>query len=176
MTRFCPQCGAPVPEGARFCNKCGTPLVPTQPQAGTAPAAQYPPPPNYQQTSGFGQYPYQQPYQAAPSTGNLKSNIGALLCYPLSFVTGIIFLVLTPYNRDRFIKFHAYQSIFFFIALFIASIAFRIFLPRPLEVPLLGLLRLLFLAVTGFLMYKAYQGERFKLPIVGDLAEQQAEK
>jgi uncharacterized membrane protein len=186
MTRFCSQCGATVLENARFCNKCGAQLAPTQPQSGVNTSTQYTPPTqqDYQQTSSYNQYPYQQPYQqpyqaqspSAGSAGDLKSNIAGMLCYPLSFLTGIIFLVLSPYNRDRFIKFHAYQSIFFFAALFVANIVFSIVLPWPLERTLAALLRLAFLVGTGFSMYKAYQGEKFKLPLIGDFAEQQADK
>lgn len=175
MTRFCHQCGNAVAEGTRFCNKCGTPLAPTQPQTGT----QYQKPPGFQgsgqQTPGYGQYPYQQPYQA-PAAGDLKPNIAGMLCYPLSFVTGIIFLALAPYNRDRFIKFHAYQSIFFIVALFLVSLALGIMLPWRLERVMMGLLRLVFFAGTGYSMYKAYLGERFKLPVIGEYAERQADK
>ena len=175
MTRFCHQCGAQVADGMRFCNKCGTPLLPTQPQTGT----QQQQTPNYQQTPGYGQYPYQQPHQAqgrAATGGDLKPNIAGLLCYPLSFVTGILFLALAPYNRDRFVKFHAYQSIFLFAALFVANIVLGIVLPWRLEIPMMGLLRLVFLAGTGYSMYKAYLGETFKLPLIGDWAERQSQK
>lgn len=176
MTRFCPQCGASLQEGMRFCNKCGTPLVPTQPQTAQPPPGQYAPP-NYQAPpAGYGQYPYQQPQYPPTGASDLKSNIAGMLCYPLSFITGVIFLILNPYNKDRFVKFHAYQSIFFFGALFLASIVFQILLPWRLEVAVFALLRLVFLAGTGFSMYKAYHGEQFKLPLIGDLAETQANK
>lgn len=182
MTRFCSQCGATVLENARFCNKCGAQLAPTQPQSGPGTSQYTPPAQDYQQqTPGYNQYPYQQsyqqPYQAQSSgASDLKSNVAAMLCYPLSFLTGIIFLVLSPYNRDRFIKFHAYQSIFFFVTLFVANIVLGIFLPWPLERTMAALLRLAFLVGTGFSMYKAYQGEKFKLPLIGEFAEQQANK
>jgi len=179
MTQFCHQCGNAIAAGTRFCNKCGTPLAPTQPQTG----APYQAPPGFQsgaqsggqQTPGYGQYPVQQPYQQ-PAAGDLKPNIAGMLCYPLSFVTGIIFLALAPYNRDRFVKFHAYQSIFFIVALFAVSIALGIVLPWPLERMMKGLLRLVFFGGTAYSMYKAYLGERFKLPIIGNYAERQADK
>ena len=98
-----------------------------------------------------------------------------MLCYPLSFITGILFLVLAPYNRDRFVRFHAWQSIFFFLAMLLLSLALQV-LPWPFEWMALYSLRLLALGGTGWLMYKAYQGERFKLPLVGDWAENQASK
>lgn len=98
-----------------------------------------------------------------------------MLCYPLSFITGILFLALTPYNRDRFVRFHAWQSIFFFLTLLVSSIALRI-LPWPLEWIFISALRLLALGGTGWLMYKAYNNEWFKAPLIGDWAENQASK
>ncbi|MFN0084432.1 MAG: zinc-ribbon domain-containing protein [Blastocatellia bacterium] len=174
MTRFCHQCGTQVQEAQRFCNKCGAPLVSTQP---TVPPGQYAPPqsPGYPQTPGYGQYPYQ-PSQPPAASGELRPHIAAMLCYPLSVITGILFLILTPYNRNRFIKFHAYQAIFFFAALLVLNVALRVLLPWPLEGVMLGFLRMLALGGTAYSMYKAYQGEKFKLPLLGDLAEQQADK
>ncbi|MFN0107574.1 MAG: zinc-ribbon domain-containing protein [Blastocatellia bacterium] len=186
MTKYCIQCGAEVAETARFCNKCGTQLLPTQPQ--TAPPAGYQQPnyqqapPNYQQQyqqPGFSQPPYQQPYHPQPVGGELKPNVAGLLCYPLSLVTGILFLALSPYNKDRFVKFHAYHSIFFFIAMFILSIVISILgipLPWRMARTLSNLHSLLWLAGTGWSMFQAYQGKTAKLPFIGDLAETQANK
>lgn len=188
MNKFCIQCGAQVAETARFCNKCGTQLLPTQPQ--TPPAGYQPPtyqtPPEHQQQyqqPGFGQqqyqHPYQTPYQPRPTGGELTSNMAGMLCYPLLLVTGILFLVLSPYNKDRFVRFHAYQAIFFAIALFILSIVIGILgipLPWRMERMLSNLHTLIWLAGTGWSMYQAYKGEMFKLPIIGDLAETQANK
>ena len=98
-----------------------------------------------------------------------------MLCYPLSFISGILFLVLTPYNKDRFVRFHAWQSIFFFVALLVLSIVFRV-LPWPLENMLLSALMLVALGGTGWSMYKAYNNEQFKLPLIGEWAENQSSK
>src|SRR5262245_7730099 len=124
MDKFCTQCGARVEEAAKFCKKCGARLAPTQPAQQSAPTVNYQTS-NYQQPSNFGpgQSPYQPPYQPpyhgayqSPAQNvDLKPNVAGMLCYPLSFITGMLFLVLTPYNRDRFVRFHAWQSIFFFI-------------------------------------------------------------
>ncbi len=188
MAKFCSQCGSQVTETQRFCNKCGVQLQPTQPAAGgySAPAANYPnpetpkyqTPPEYQQP-GYGQMPYQQPYQPPVASGDLKPNIAGALCYPLSFVTGILFLVLTPYNKDRFVRFHAYQSIFFFAAILALNIALGILgivLPWRLERLLDRAVDLLSFGGTLWLIYQAYRGEKFKMPVIGDLAETQAEK
>src|SRR5215475_13356321 len=138
MAKFCTQCGAQVDETAKFCKKCGARLAPTQSSGYGAPTITDQPSnyqsSNYQQPPGFGpgQSPYQQPYQAPAPQADLKPNIAGMLCYPLSFITGILFLVLTPYNRDRFVKFHAWQSILFSLAMVILSIALRL-LPYPLD-------------------------------------------
>ena len=175
MTKFCIQCGAQVAETARFCNKCGTSLLPTQPtQAGEAPTRHYQSP-GYQQPPNYGQMPYQAPYQSPAANADLKPNVAGMLCYPLSIITGILFLVLAPYNKDRFVRFHAWQSIFFFLVMLVLSFALRI-LPWFLEWIFISALQLLALGGTGWLMYKAYNNEMFKLPVVGDWAEKQASK
>ncbi|HKX28078.1 MAG TPA: zinc-ribbon domain-containing protein [Blastocatellia bacterium] len=189
MARFCTQCGSSISEAARFCNKCGAKLAPTQPasQPQSQPAAN--PSITYQAPQGesnYGQGPYQQPpYQApypqpsAAANADLKPNIAALLCYPLSFVTGILFLVLTPYNKDPLVRFHAYQSIFFFVAMLALNIVLGIFsivTPWFIDNLIYLGLRLLALGGTGWLMYQAYQGQKFKFPVIGDLAETQASK
>lgn len=196
MTKFCSQCGAQVTDTARFCNKCGTQLTPAQPApspsagAYSAPSANYQTPnyqtpPNYQQQyqqPGFGQSPNQMPYQqpyAQSAANDLKPNIAGLLCYPLSFITGILFLVLPPYNKDRFVRFHAYQSIFFCLAMVALSIAIwvlGIVLPWRLEVLIDRLFDLLKYGGTAWMMYQAYRGEKFKMPVIGDLAETQSNK
>jgi uncharacterized membrane protein len=185
MAKFCTQCGASASEGARFCNRCGAKLMPTQPAP--QPETAYKTPPG---GPSYGQNPYQPPFQApysqsgapgSPAAGaDLRPNVAGLLCYPLSFVTGILFLVLAPYNKDPFIRFHAYQSIFFFVAMLALNITAGIFAAlNPVDVfdalIFLGL-RLLALGGTGWLMYQAYQGNRYKLPVIGDLAEAQAAK
>src|SRR5215471_19211799 len=181
MAKFCTQCGAQVDETAKFCKKCGAKLAPTQSSGYSAPTINDQSPnyqsSNYQAPPGFGpgQPPYQQPYQAPAPQADLKPNIACMLCYPLSFITCILFLVLTPYNRDRFVRFHAWQSIFFFVALTVLSIVFRV-LPGFLEDMLLSALTLVALGGTGWSMYKAYQNEQFKLPLIGEWAENMASK
>lgn len=188
MTKFCTQCGATVNEAARFCNKCGTLLAATQPTTpsatpGTAPTLKYGQQPGYdptQQAPPYQPYPSQyQPPQPPAAQADLKPNVAGMLCYPLSVITGLIFLVLAPYNRDRFVRFHAYQSIFFFVALLALNIAVNVLgivLPWRVERMLDGMLNLMGLAGSIWLMYQAYQGQTFKLPVIGDWAERQANK
>lgn len=105
----------------------------------------------------------------------LGENIEGALCYSFGFVTGIIFLFLE--DENKFVKFHAIQSIIVFLPLFIIYIAI-IFLPMvgllmnmmswPIIIPILSLIIVIFWL---FMMYKAFVGEIYKLPIIGDFAE-----
>jgi len=100
------------------------------------------------------------------STG-LQPNVAALLSYVAGFITGIIFFVLEKENK--FVRFHAMQSIITFGALFVLQMAcvFLVFL-----VVLVPILNLIGLILWIILMIKAYQGEMFKLPVIGNIAEQ----
>ncbi len=99
----------------------------------------------------------------------IDENIEGLLCYVLVFITGIVFLVLEKENK--FVRFHAMQSIVTFLPLFIIAIVIG-------WIPVLGsmiamLIGLLELVLWLLLMFKAYKGEKYKLPIAGDFAEKQ---
>ncbi|MCA2970861.1 MAG: hypothetical protein INH43_20280 [Acidobacteriaceae bacterium] len=113
----------------------------------------------------------------------MPNNVAATLCYALGIITGVLFLFLEPYNRDRSIRFHAWQSIFTFGGAFALQIGLSIMgLIATRIFGLLGFLvglvsfgvSLLTLGLWIFLMVKAYQGERFSLPVIGPLAEQKA--
>jgi len=113
----------------------------------------------------------------------MSSNVAGLLTYILGFITGIIFLVIEPYKNDKFVRFHAFQSIFLSAVWIIFRIVWgsivmgMIWGPFSALWALLGLISMLislaFLACVLFLMYKAYNNERFKLPIIGELAAKQ---
>jgi len=109
--------------------------------------------------------------RAAPdSSTGLDPNIAGALCYLVGFVTGIVFLVIE--KRDRCVRFHAYQSVGTFGTLFVLS-----FLASAL--PFIGWILALILTPISLilwivLMVKAFQGERFSLPVVGDWAEERA--
>jgi uncharacterized membrane protein len=120
-----------------------------------------------------------QPMPAAPG---LTDNLAGLVCYVLGFITGVLFLVIQPYNRNKFIRFHAFQSIFFNIAMIALMIGLSIIGVAlhmiPMMWALMGLLHLVVwlgsLAIWILLLIKAYQGQRWKVPIIGDMAEKQA--
>jgi len=97
----------------------------------------------------------------------MEANVAALLSYLLIFITGIIFYVLEKENK--FVRFHAMQSIVVFGSLFALSIMlqFAVFILWPL----IAILNIAGIILWVILMVKAYQGEYFKLPIAGDIAE-----
>ena len=115
----------------------------------------------------------------SPISGSsgLSDQAAGILAY-VTIIPAIIFLVLEPYNRNRFIRFHSFQCIFLCIAIIIVRIGLR-FLRF---IPGMYWILLPISAVIGFgcfilwllLLLKAYQGQMWKLPVVGDLAEQQA--
>jgi uncharacterized membrane protein len=110
---------------------------------------------------------------AEKSSTGLDANIAATLSYVLGFVTGIVFFVLE--KDSPFVKFHALQSTIFFLAyVIIWSVLWTVawWIMWLLALPIWLAVVVLWLV----LMLKAYQGERFKLPVIGDIAEQQAAK
>ena len=111
------------------------------------------------------------PPPPASSQGGLESNIAAALAYLP--ILAIVWLLVEPYSKDRFIKFHSVQS----LGLAVVSIGLSIVLGM---IPILGWIMLLFLPLVIFVAavmcaVKAYQKEKFKLPLIGDFAEKQAE-
>jgi uncharacterized membrane protein len=102
------------------------------------------------------------------STG-LQPNVAGLLCYLFGWITGIIFLVLEKDNQ--FVRFHAVQSIVVFGAATVAYIILGF-------IPVIGWRLTWIIDIAAFilwviLMVKAYQGQMFKLPVAGNIAEQQ---
>ncbi|RME53954.1 DUF4870 domain-containing protein [Candidatus Woesearchaeota archaeon] len=107
------------------------------------------------------------PASTAKTSLGIDENIEAVLAYLLAFFTGIAFLLIEKENR--FVRFHAMQSTITFAGLFVLSFVLGF-------IPLLGMLLSLLLTIFAIILWiicliKAYQGERFKLPIAGDLAE-----
>jgi len=153
---FCPKCGAQMAEGTTFCGSCGAPV------GGAAPSMA----------------------PAAAASSGMASNVAGLLTYVLGFITGIIFLVIEPYKNDKFVRFHAFQSIFFNVAIVVFWIAFTLlstilglisFGVLGIVMGLLGLvISLLILVFWIFLMYKAYNNERYMIPYIGPLAAKQS--
>jgi len=150
----------------------------------------------YQQQQGYQQppqqqgYPQQGGYGAPPPApaGGMEENVAGAICYVLTIITGILFLVLEPYNKNRNIRFHAFQAIFLGLAMIAVSIIFSILIGILVSVMIstgaIGLVRvigmlgwLINLAELGiviFMAYKTYNRELVVLPIIGPLAQKQA--
>ena len=142
---FCASCGSPV-EG-RFCGKCGTPVGSSVPPEGT-------------------------PVPDAVPVSGLSENVASALCYILGLITGILFLLLAPYNQNPNVRFHAFQSIFLSAA-WIAIDIVSGFLGLFYLAPLFGLAGLV---LTIYMVVVTYQGRKVVLPVIGPFAEQQAGK
>ncbi|MBO0912417.1 MAG: hypothetical protein J2P13_11545, partial [Acidobacteria bacterium] len=125
----------------------------------------------------------------------LAPNIAGALAYAAGLITGIVFLVLEPYRRERYVRFHAWQSIGFSLAWIavwvpwrmVASILAgtatgapplasggRVALPALLIAALNRSLWLAGFLFWAFLLLKAYGGEQFRIPLIGKLAAGQA--
>ncbi len=153
MPRFCTSCGAQLTDTASFCPSCGRPAG----QAGG-------------EGTGTAAAP-------APVTGGLTDNVAGMLAY-ITIIPAIVFLVMEPYNKKPFVRFHAFQCLFIAVASFVLGIALMI----VGMIPVLGWMTLLLAPIVWILvlivvivcLLKAYQGQIWKLPVIGDMAEKQA--
>jgi len=152
---FCSKCGNEVAAGAAFCPKCG------QAQAGG------------------------QVIQSSHSADSgMAENVAGLLCYVLGWVTGIIFLLI---DKRPYVRFHAAQSIVVFGGLHVINVIFGIVFGAGfmmmggwssfgLTAALYGLIRLVAFILWILLMVKAYQGEKFQVPVAAGIAQSFAGK
>ena len=106
--------------------------------------------------------------QATTTTATSDENLKGALCYALGFLSGVFFLLTEKENK--FIRFHAMQSTVVFLGIVVFTM-----------IPIIGQILSILVMPLSFilwiiLMYKAYQGEKYKLPMVGDFAEKQVEK
>ena len=157
--RFCEDCGSQLADNSQECAACFNRTQASRPVA----AAKAP---------------------VASHAVGLQPPMAAALSYLAGIITGIIFLVIDPFKADRFVRFHAFQSIFFNVAWIGLWIAWTIvgfvlgavtkglffFIQVPLDI---------FLMVGGFclwafLMFNASQGKAFRLPVIGAIAAKQA--
>ena len=151
---FCSKCGGEVGDGVAFCPKCG------QAQAGGQVAT---------------------PVQSTQS--GMSENVAGLLCYTLGWLTGIVFFLI---DKRPFVKFHAAQSIVVFGGLHIINIAIGIIFGAGMMMggfgafgmgaALYGLISLVALVLWILLMVKAYQGEKFEVPVAAGIAKSFAGK
>ena len=177
---FCQTCGSNLPDGSPTCTACGASQGAAASSAGAMPGSAPGPIPG----SMPGPMPgaMQAPMTAAGA--GLTPNVAGALAYLVGAITGILFLVIDPFKTDRFVRFHAYQAIFFNLAwiafwivwmivgLVLGAVSHGLFFIIQLPINLL-------VTVGGFciwiyLMYSAYQGKTFQLPVIGALAATQA--
>ena len=173
---FCQTCGSSLPDGSPTCTACGASQGVAAPGAmpGSGPIPGPPP----------GPMPGAMPAALPAAGAGLTPNVAGALAYLVGAITGILFLVIDPFKTDRFVRFHAFQSIFFNLAwiafwivwmivgLVLGAISHGLFFIIQLPINLL-------VTVGGFciwiyLMYSAYQGKTFQLPVIGALAATQA--
>jgi len=159
---FCASCGSPV-EG-RFCAKCGATVGVGAPpvSAGVPPAGAATP-------------------QPVAASAGMSDNAASALCYVLGFITGILFLVLDPYNKNKLVRFHAFQSIFLSVGLILIRIVLSILfgiigytMGYMLYFGLMSLVGLASLVIWLYMIIVTYQGKKVVLPIIGSIAQQQA--
>lgn len=144
---FCSVCGTQIPDGSTTCAAHASRVAATVPATSTA------------------------------SSGGLSDNVAGMIAY-ITIIPAIIFLVIEPYNRNRFVRFHAFQCLFFAVAWTVLWIALGI----VAHIPFLGWMTILLwplfslagLIIWIVLLLKANQGQMYKLPVVGDMAEKQA--
>ena len=150
----CGKCGSTVTEGSAFCSVCGSPV-----------------------SAGGG---------ASQGAGaGLAPNVAGALAYLLGLITGILFLAIEPYKRDAFVRFHAFQSIAFNVVVIVfwtiwsnvIAAAFFAFGFLWAVISLVStLIGLAIFAYWLFLMYKAYNSQQYRIPVLGDFAAKQAGK
>jgi uncharacterized membrane protein len=117
------------------------------------------------------------PPTTTAAAGGLTDNVAGMLAY-FTIIPAILFLVMEPYNKSRFVRFHSFQCLFFAVAWTVLWIALNIIV----HIPILGWLTILIWPLVGLagliiwiiLVLKANQGQMYKLPMIGDMAEKQA--
>jgi len=150
---FCNLCGAQIADGTITCAACAARMS----AAAAAPA-------------GAGA-------AAAVPVRAMADNVAGMLAY-ITIIPAIVFLVIEPYNKNRFVRFHSFQSIFFFLAVFVIHIALSAMAVIPFMILLTAPLHLLvFLGTIAMIIVMALKAnacQMWKFPFIGDLAEKQA--
>jgi uncharacterized membrane protein len=143
---FCTHCGKPAPPADAFCRSCGA-RQPTDP-----------------------------PEAAAAAGGGLSPRAASILCYVpwLGWLAAVYVLASVKFQQTRDVRFHAYQGLYLFVAWLILDWAITpwIHLMSVMrKTPLEGMLQLFLLVVWIVMLIKTSRGERYSLPVVGELAE-----
>ena len=145
--KSCPDCAAQMPDSAAFCPGCGRSMQ-------------------------IESTPKQKP-------AIVRDNFAGAFAY-VTFLPALAFLLLEPYRRNPFVRFHSVQCLLFWLASIVVAALLRMaslaLLFIPAVGPLLAVLLVMIVALAAaftwiVLLAKAFQGERFALPVIGDLAE-----
>jgi len=165
---FCHNCGTDV-SGAKFCSSCGTPTAGQR-----SPAT--PPPPAAESAPGSGGAPAEQGGQqgaprnfASPGAGpesvsDSTGNIAAALAYITP--VAVVLLLIEPFKDIRYIRFHSLQSLFYFGAWIVLQFVLGFIAP-----PIAFLVTIAFVIGWFYIAYKAFLGELFHLPVVGEMVD-----
>lgn len=149
-SKSCPDCSGQMPDAAAFCPRCGRSM--------------------------------NAPERAQGRVGVFSESIAGVLAY-LSFIPALTFLLLEPYRSNRFVRFHSQQCLFCWLVAIVIATLLRLLSLVIFWIPRIGPLFLVLIAtvsaLAAFLLWivlivKAAQGEAFKLPWIGDYAEQHA--
>ena len=147
VLKSCPDCAAQMPNSAAFCPGCGRSMQ-TQPVA-------------------------------RQKLGMLRENLLSAFAY-VTFLPALAFLLLDPFRKSSFVRYHSVQCLLFWLVSMVATVLVRLFVLLlrfiPVVGPLLAWLVVMIAALAALLIWivllvKAFQGERFRLPVIGDLAE-----
>ena len=173
----CLQCGASLSDQGLFCPRCGTAVSqPGTEQMGAT------------TSSAAGEGLQTGPLPAVAAGGGtsvdalpIPENVAGVVAY-ITVLPAVVFLFIEPFKRNLFVRFHAFQHLYLWVAGFVFAVAAGVLsmllqlIPfmRVLVFPLAGLISLAWFFLWVLLVLKAYRHELFKLPIIGDLAEQQA--
>lgn len=146
----CPDCAAQMPAGAKFCPTCGRSM------------------------HSF--------IRAQGRVGRLPEYMAGTLAY-FTFLPAIVFLLVEPYRRSVFTRFHSLQSLFLSAAAILLALVLKLAGLALFAIPVLGPLLVVLVDVVAALaalfvwlvaVVKAFQGETFNIPFLGELAEQYA--
>lgn len=168
----CAKCGAAIAEDSAFCGACGARCGVGHSNSGGSAASNA-------VSSGTSMGTA----TATASAPGLTMNMAAALSYALGAITGVLFLALEPYKNNRFVRFHAIQSIIFSVACVAVAIVWSIivgilvsiagFWVLTVDLPLHWLFGLGIFVLWLFLMFQAYSEREYRIPWIGDIAAKQ---
>jgi uncharacterized membrane protein len=176
----CPHCAVQVPQTATFCPGCGHSMSAEPISAETTSEETTSGETTFDEATSGDSLPVEP--RAHGTVGALPENIVGGLAY-FTFLPAIVFLLLDPYHKNRFVRFHSLQCLLLWAAAVLFAIALKLASVVLLIIPMLGpllvwivgiVVSLAALVIWLVLVIKAFQGEMFKLPVLGDLASQPA--